>query len=105
MIWNTDLDDFKQVCESSTRRYPLMRLMEEVLGQYSTEVPPPTVTPPSTVVTSGAPTVTQDTDAPPTAGPTNPPTGNLFFFGIKYIVMCFQWDLNLAIAISIFSME
>ncbi|KAH3863080.1 chitotriosidase-1-like isoform X2 [Dreissena polymorpha] len=77
MIWNMDLDDFQQTCSSSDRPYPLMSLMEEVLGGYS---PPSTVSPttapttrpgetttatrpPSTTVSTGAPT------AAPTAGP------------------------------------
>lgn len=46
MIWNIDLDDFKQICPSSSRRYPLMSLMEETLnnGQPQTTLMTTTAT-------------------------------------------------------------
>ena len=31
MVWNIDLDDFQQSCSLSTRPYPLMSLMSEIL--------------------------------------------------------------------------
>ena len=37
MVWNIDLDDFQQSCPLSTRRYPLMSLMSEILDSPAGE--------------------------------------------------------------------
>ena len=37
MVWNIDLDDFQQSCSLSTRPYPLMSLMSEILNSPAGE--------------------------------------------------------------------
>ncbi|KAL4236351.1 Oviduct-specific glycoprotein [Mactra antiquata] len=71
MIWNIDLDDFNSICTLSKRKYPLMSLMAEILGEYkpTTREPGTTETPQSTDTSR----TTKQTEPPTTEGPTNPP--------------------------------
>ena len=85
MIWNIDLDDFNGQCPlSEGRRYPLMSLMKEILGDYT-----PPVTTQGPIVSTEETTTTQstateevtdkttDTTTTMTTGATNTPGGNL----------------------------
>lgn len=57
MVWNIDLDDFNKQCSLTKERYPLMRLMGEILDSNT----PATTARPRTTSTSG--TTKEQTDA------------------------------------------
>ena len=56
MVWNLDLDDFRQSCSLSSRKYPLMSLMKEILDEYVPSTNPPATNNPETDTT---PTTTE----------------------------------------------
>ena len=61
MVWNIDLDDFKKICPLSTRNYPLMSLMSEILDSPAGE--------PTDKKPSGSPS--SETVETPSGGTTN----------------------------------
>ncbi|KAH3706727.1 hypothetical protein DPMN_066115 [Dreissena polymorpha] len=68
MVWNIDLDDFGKNCRSSSRQYPLMSLMKEVLDGNTTQstAVPTTLKPTTNVPTTQKPTTNVPTTTKPT---------------------------------------
>ncbi|WAR21506.1 CHIA-like protein [Mya arenaria] len=73
MIWNIDLDDWNSICASSGGPYPLMRLMEPVLGGYT---PPDTTAAPTSTTLEPGSSTTQEVTETTTKAPTGPPSSD-----------------------------